>query len=82
MRVNGGGLKEAHTSTKNFIGFSVMRTLSLLVSFKCYFWEGKTLRIKSISQNFLNGNIAGTCSSGGKMGKREKLSVQAFIGGF
>ena len=30
----------------------------------------------------LNGNIAGTYSSGGEMGKREKLSVQAFIGGF
>ena len=40
MRVNGGGLEEDHTSTKNFVGISVMRTLSLLVSFKCYFWEG------------------------------------------
>jgi len=40
LKVNGGGLEEDHTSTRNFIGIRIMRTLSLLVYFKCYVWEG------------------------------------------
>ena len=42
--MNSGGLKEDHTSTKNFIGISVMRILSLPVTVPSNVTSGRELQ--------------------------------------